>query len=87
MSEFLVGLRGFLWVWVRFVVLWVGYIYMGFSDFYISSNSNTNNQSLSKLGFTFKHPDYNDDSKEAESLLAGSYNFSTSEIEVYQVIQ
>ena len=46
-----------------------------------------NNQSLSKLGFTFKHPDYNDDSKEAESLLAGSYNFSTSEIEVYQVIQ
>jgi hypothetical protein len=55
-------------------------------DFCISSDSNTNTESYSDLGDTYQHPNYQYKSNEARSFLAGSRNFSTSEIEVYQVI-
>jgi hypothetical protein len=58
----------------------------GGSDFEICSNSNTNASSLSNLGHTYQHPNYQYQSNEAKSFLAGSFNFSTSEIEVYQII-
>jgi hypothetical protein len=54
-------------------------------SFYISSDSNKNKDSYSNLGKTYQHPNYEYGSNEAQSFLAGSYNFSTSEIEVFQV--
>ena len=58
----------------------------GGHDLHISSDSNTNTKSYSKLAHTYQHPNYQCDSAEAKSFLAGSYNFSTSEIEVFQVL-
>ena len=57
----------------------------GGHDFYISSNSNKNKDSYSNLGLSYIHPYYTYESTEAENFLAGSNEFSTSEIEVYQV--
>ena len=53
-------------------------------DIYISSNSNTNTNSRSHLGYTYNHPLYDYGTNEANSFLAGSYQFQLSEIEVYQ---
>jgi hypothetical protein len=58
----------------------------GGHDFYISSDSNTKTSSCSYLGHTYQHPNYRFGSNEAQSFLAGSYNFSSSEIEVFQVL-
>jgi hypothetical protein len=55
-------------------------------DFQICSNSNRYTDSYSSLGSAYQHPNYQYESKKANSFLAGSYNFSTSEIEVYQII-
>jgi hypothetical protein len=55
----------------------------GGHDIYISSNSNTNSDSSSNFGVSYKHPDYQCDSTEAKFILAGSYNFQTEEIEVF----
>lgn len=52
-------------------------------DFYIAHNSNLNTYSLSNLGFTYKHPQYANGTNSAKLFLAGSFNFQTSEIEVY----
>jgi hypothetical protein len=56
------------------------------NDFYISSDSDTIANSYSDLGFTYQHPNYKEMSNKAQSFLAGSYYFSTTEIEVFQVI-
>jgi hypothetical protein len=54
--------------------------------FSIYSDSNKNASSWSNLGYSYQHPNYQNGSNKAKSYLAGSCNFSTSEIEVYQVI-
>ena len=63
----------------------------GGHDIYISSDSNINKTSMSNLGYTYQPPShlsyFQYDSNEARSFLAGSRSFSTSEIEVFQVIQ
>ena len=53
-------------------------------DIFISSNANKTMYSYSNLGSTYKHPQYAFGTNEAQSFLAGSYNFLLSEIEVYQ---
>jgi hypothetical protein len=58
----------------------------GGNDFIIDSNSNNNKESFSELGDTYKHPKYQYGSSKARNFLAGSFRFSTSEIEVFQVI-
>ena len=53
-------------------------------DIHISNNSNTTIYSYSNLGFTYKHPQYEEDTDEASTFLAGSHYFQLDEIEVYQ---
>jgi hypothetical protein len=52
----------------------------GGHDFYISDSSNLNTQSYSNI-YSFEMPNFGT----ASSLLAGSWNFRTFEIEVYSV--
>jgi len=52
-------------------------------DLEIFNNSNINSDSNSNLGGSYKHPDYEKDSNEAKSFLAGSHKFKVSEIEVF----
>jgi hypothetical protein len=53
-------------------------------DFYICNQSNSNSSSYSNLGHTFTAPlGYAYGSTAAKNFLAGSYNFLTTEIEVY----
>ena len=59
--------------------------FFGGRDIIISSNSNTNNDSHSNLGGVYLHPSFQNGSNEAKRFLAGSYFFSTDEIEVYKV--
>jgi len=70
-------------------------IYCGFSycmtfgndhSIYISDNSNLNTASYSNLGGSFKHPEFEYNSNEARTFLAGSFNFQVEEIEVYRKI-
>ena len=58
----------------------------GGHDFFISSDSNINEDSFSNLGHTYKYPILSDESYDPKSILAGSNHFSTSEIEVYEII-
>ena len=58
----------------------------GVTDFYISSNSNKNHNSYSNFGCSYKHPDYQYNTTEANSILAGSKNFQTVEIEIFAKI-
>ena len=63
-----------------------GPVFGGFgkgSDIYISSDSNTNQTSACNFGDTFKHTDYQFGTEKAKTILAGSYNFQTVEIEVF----
>ncbi len=53
-------------------------------DIFIISDSNTNTNSYSNLGRSYVHSAYAEGSNEAKSFLAGSYQFQTAEIEVYQ---
>ena len=55
-------------------------------DFHISSDSNTNRHSITDLGKTYQHPNYQINSNDAQSFLARSYKFSTREIEVFEII-
>ena len=48
------------------------------------SSANKNTDSYSKFIDGYKHPQYAFGTNEAQSFLAGSYNFLLSEIEVYQ---
>jgi hypothetical protein len=52
----------------------------------ISDNSNQNENSYSNLGYSYQLP-YNIEtgSSIAQSILAGSYSWKTTEIEVYQI--
>lgn len=52
-------------------------------DVYMSSDSNTNQNSSSDFGYQYKQPDSPCGSDYATSILAGSYNFQTVEIEVF----
>jgi hypothetical protein len=53
-------------------------------DIYIANNANTITNSVSNLGFSYKHRQYPEGTKEAKTLLAGSHQFQLDEIEVYQ---
>ena len=58
------------------------------SDIHIADNSNTsylytNRTSVCDLGNTYKHPDYPVGTEKAKKILAGSYRFRTTEIEVH----
>ena len=53
-------------------------------DIYIANNANTTLNSFSNLGDSYKHPQYEYRTYEAEKFLAGSYAFQLDEIEVYQ---
>jgi len=55
----------------------------GGTDIYISSDSNSNQTSYSYFGHTYKHSDYQCGTEKAKSILAGSHNFQTLEIEVF----
>ncbi len=52
-------------------------------DLHIAGNSNTNESSYCNFGHTYKHPDYPVGTEETKNILAGSYYFKTTEIEVY----
>ena len=52
-------------------------------DFLIADNSDANEDSLSYLCNTYKHPRWMKNSAEAKQYLAGSFHFRTSEIEVF----
>lgn len=55
-------------------------------DICISTDSNMNEESFSHFGHSYKHPDYQRGTQEADSILAGSRHFKTVEIEVYHLI-
>ena len=57
----------------------------GGSDICIVNNSNTSTKSCSNLGHSYDFKLFSYGSKEAQSFLAGSYQFQTSEIEVFQL--
>ena len=57
----------------------------GGHDIYIANNANSRTSSYSNLGKTFSHPEYEYDSNEAKSFLAGTCNFQLSEIEIYKI--
>jgi hypothetical protein len=54
---------------------WHGLIFGAGHDILIASDSNSNQESYSNLGPSYGHAD--------PSILAGSYNFQTLEIEVF----
>jgi hypothetical protein len=53
-------------------------------DICIANNANTTMDSYSKLGFTYIHPQYEYNSNEADTFLAGWHCFQLDEIEIYQ---
>jgi hypothetical protein len=55
----------------------------GGHDLHICDNSNTNEGSYSNLGFAFSLPEYTYNTTQIQNYFTGSYNFTTSEIEVY----
>ena len=59
-------------------------LYFGLNDLVISDNANLNTYSYSDLGSAYTHPDYPKGTEKAQCILAGSFKFKVSEIEVYQ---
>jgi hypothetical protein len=53
-------------------------------DIHIANNANTTMESYSSLGWTYKQPQYEEETNEAKTFLAGSFKFQLDEIEVYQ---
>jgi hypothetical protein len=53
-------------------------------DICIAKNANTTMDSQSNLGDSYKHPQYEYFTDEADKFLAGTKNFQLDEIEVYQ---
>jgi hypothetical protein len=53
-------------------------------DLCIANNSNTTIDSVSNLGYSYNHPQYDIGTNEADTFLAGSVKFQLDEIEVYQ---
>ena len=56
---------------------------MGYSDILIGNLSNLSPVNHSYLGHYYTHSDYKYGSNKACSLLAGSFRFEVSDIEVY----
>ena len=55
------------------------------NDMFIYSNANTNQHSHTNLGKTYRPPDgYEHDTPQTKALLAGSYQFTPTEIEVFR---
>lgn len=54
-------------------------------DIYISNNSNAGAENYSNFSLSYVHPDYAYGSTQAKSILAGSYNFKVSDIEVFKM--
>ena len=52
-------------------------------DICIDTDSNLNKTSDCDLGFSYRHPDYVQDTDKAQNILAGSQYFETLEIEVF----
>jgi len=64
-----------------------GPIFGGSHDFAIYDQSNSKNNSHSRLGYSYQAPlNYTFSSDQANSFLAGSRNFQTLEVEVYTII-
>ena len=56
----------------------------GGHDIYIANNANSNKNSYSNFCHTYRAPSgYNYGSSNTQALLAGSYKFTPSEVEVY----
>lgn len=55
----------------------------GGHDLYICDNSNSVNSSYCNSSYSYRFPTMNYGSSEAQAMLAGSYNFQTTEIEVF----
>jgi hypothetical protein len=60
-----------------------GSVYGHGDDIRIANNSNVNENSHSQLGDSYKHSEYEYKSLEAQTFLAGSFEFQVSEIEVF----
>lgn len=58
----------------------------GGHDLYIANNSNVGNPCYSNYGYTFETKDLAYSSTQAQSHLAGSYNFKVEEIEVFHIV-
>ena len=54
-------------------------------DFVICDSCNTSENSYSILGTNYSHPEFQLNSKRAQTILAGSQYFQVSEIEVFQI--
>ena len=55
------------------------------NDICISSDSNSNQNSISFFGHSYEHASYEYQSEKAQTILAGSKHFQTLEIEVFFV--
>lgn len=60
-----------------------GSYFGGLNDLVISDYANLNTDSYSDLGSYYTHPDYPKGTEKAKCILAGSFNFKISEIEIY----
>ncbi len=54
-------------------------------DISLKEFSNKYNNSSTRLGYSYKHPSYEDFSDEAKKFLAGSYYFQINDIEIYKL--
>ncbi len=53
-------------------------------DINIAKNANTRKDSSTNFGHTYSHPQYEEDTNEAETFLSGSFKFQLDQIEVFQ---
>ena len=61
-----------------------GAAFGGGHDLYICNNANANQNSYSNLGNTYQPPaGYQQSTQQTQSLFAGNYNFTPTEIEVF----
>jgi len=56
----------------------------GGHDLYLCDNCNSTNSSYSNLGYTYALDGYTYGNQDIKDFLAGSYNFTVVEIEVYR---
>ena len=56
----------------------------GGHDIHIANNANPTMIRYSKLCFSYKHPQYEFETNEADTFLAGSNKFQLADIEVYE---
>ena len=54
-------------------------------DLSIITNSNVTCENTGRLGYSYKHPFYDDSSEEARYFLAGSYYFRIEEIDIFKI--